>query len=150
MKLKYELVIDADRDAVWDAFDNPDNLKRWQPTLESYRRQSGDAGQPGAVAELCYDENGRKIIMTETITESRKPDFMAGIYETPHSSTLIVNTFETVDGGGTRWTAWTNMGFRGFMRFLSPFLIKSIRRRTENDMQRFKLMVETDLANRES
>lgn len=150
MKLKFELIIDADRDAVWDAFDNPDNRKRWQPTLASYRHQSGEPGQIGAVAELVYQENGRNIIMTETITEHRKPDFLAGIYETSHGTTLIVNTFEPVVEGGTRWTSWINMSFRGFMKLLSLFLIKSIRRRTENDMQHFKLMVETDLANKES
>ncbi len=146
MKLKYELVIDADRDTVWESFDDADNLKRWQPTLNSYRHLSGEAGRPGMVAELTYAENGRTVVMTETITERRRPDFMAGIYETDRSSALIVNTFETVDGGGTRWTAWMNMSFRGFTKLLSLFLIKSIRRRTEDDMQRFKLMVETDVA----
>jgi hypothetical protein len=32
------------------------------------------------------------------------------------------------------------------MKYLSVFLAGSIRRRTEGDMQRFKLMVESDLA----
>ena len=44
MKLKHEIVIDAGRDAVWNAFDNPDNLKRWQPTLASYTPTSGEPG----------------------------------------------------------------------------------------------------------
>lgn len=147
MKLKFEVVIDATRDAVWEAFDDPDNMQRWQPTLASYTHVSGEPGQPGAIAELVYDENGRKIEMTETVTERRKPDFMAGIYETRHGSTLIVNTFEATDDRHTRWTVWSNMNFHGFMKIIAVFIIKSLRRRTEDDMQRFKLMVETDLAN---
>ena len=150
MKSKYELIIDADRAAVWDAYDNVDNLKRWQPTLSSYEHKSGDPGAPGSVAELIYDENGRQLVMTETITEHRKPDFMAGIYETSHDTTLIVNTFEQIDDNHTRWVSWSNMSFKGFMRFKSIFLINSIRRRTEDAMQRFKLMVETDLADKAS
>lgn len=147
MKSKFELIIDADRDTVWEAFDNTEQLGRWQPTLVSYEHQSGEAGQPGATAELIYDENGRRITVTETITERRKPDFKAGIYESRHGATLVFNTFEQIDDHRTRWSAWSNMNFKGFMKFLSIFLIGAVRRRTEDDMQRFKLMVETDLAN---
>lgn len=150
MKLKFELIIDADREAVWEAFDNADHMQRWQRTLVSYEHRSGEPGVPGSVAKLVYDVNGRRTIMTETISEHRKPVFMAGIYETSHSTTLVFNTFEQIDEQHTRWVAWTNMNFKGLMRLTSIFLIKSIRRRTEDDMQRFKLMVETDLANEAS
>ena len=150
MKLKHELVIAADRDAVWAAFDNPDNLRRWQPTLTSCTRISGEPGQPESTAELVYDENGRRVVMTETITERRKPDFIAGIYETRHSTTLIFNTFEQAGENRTRWTAWTNMSFKGLMKIMAVFSVKALKRRTEDDMQRFKLMVETDRANEPS
>jgi uncharacterized protein YndB with AHSA1/START domain len=51
MKFRHEIVIDADQRLVWTAFDNPEGLKDWQPTLESFTRRSGKDGQPGAVAE---------------------------------------------------------------------------------------------------
>ena len=88
--------------------------------------------------------------MTETVTERRAPDFLAGIYETKHSTALIFNTFEQDGGQRTRWTAWTNMSFKGLMKIMAIFSIKAIRRRTEDDMQRFKLMVETDRASEPS
>ena len=97
--------------------------------------------------ELVYDEGGRRTVLTETITERRKPDFKAAIYESRHGTTLVFNTFERIDDRHTRWSAWSNMTFKGFMKIMSIFLINAIRRRTEDDMQRFKLMVETDLAN---
>jgi uncharacterized protein YndB with AHSA1/START domain len=126
MKLKYETVIDASLDTVWAAFDNPDNMTRWQHNLESFTHVSGEAGQPGAVSELVFDEKGRKVVLTETITERRQPDF---------------------DENSTRWTAWCNFTFRGVMKVVSLFVAGTIRKRTEADMQRFKLMVETDRAN---
>lgn len=147
MKLKFETVIDADLDAVWAAFDNPDNMSRWQQNLESFRHVAGDPGQPGAVSELVYDENGKKVVLTETITERRQPDFMAGTYDSPMGKTLVVNHFEAIDDDSTRWTAWCNFTFRGFMKIMSLFVGGMIRKRTEGDMQRFKLMVETDRAN---
>jgi hypothetical protein len=89
-------------------------------------------------------------MMKETITERREPDFIAGIYESVHGSTLIVNHFEAIDDDKTRWTSWCNFTFRGFMKLMSLFVMRSIRKRTENDMQRFKLMVESDEASRTS
>lgn len=81
MKLKFETVIDASRDAVWAAFDNPENMTRWQQNLVSFNHISGEPGQPGAVSELTYDEKGKKVVLKETTTERRKPDFLARIYE---------------------------------------------------------------------
>jgi len=146
MKLKFEVVIDASLPEVWAAFDNADNMRRWHPTLESYTHQSGEPGQPGAVAELIYDENGRKVVMTETVTERRAPHFLAGTYETQWGTTLIVNHFEALDDMTSKWQSWCNFSIKGFMKFMSLFLAKSIRRRTQADMDRFKLLVETDLA----
>jgi len=146
MKTRFEIVIDADRDTVWDAFDNPDNMVKWQPTLKSFTYKSGPPGDVGSVAELVYDEKGREIVMLETMTEKRRPSFMAGIYESKWGKALIVNYFETVDENRTRWVGHANHSFKGFMRLMSPFIRKSICERTESDMQRFKLLVESQMA----
>ncbi len=108
MKLKFETVIDADVDSVWAAFDNPDNMSRWQQNLESFNHISGEPGQPGAVSELVYDEKGKKVVLTKEITERRAPNFMAGAYESLMGTTLIVNHFEAVaivplDQEGNTW-----------------------------------------------
>lgn len=148
VKLKFEQIIAADRDTVWAMFDDPASMKKWQPTLESFTPKSGIPGQPDAVSELVYAEKGRKVVMTETITERRQPDFLAGIYESARGKTLIVNTFEAIDENTTRWSCWCNFAFRGFMRFMALFTMSSLRKRTEADMARFRLLVETEVANR--
>ena len=150
MKLKFETVIDASLDTVWAAFDNPENMTRWQQNLESFKHVSGEPGQAGTVSELIYDEKGRKVVLEETITERRQPDFLAGTYDSPMGKTLIVNHFEAVDDNSTRWTTWCNFTFKGFMKIMSLFISGIIRKRTEADMERFKLMVETDQASAES
>ena len=146
MKIKVEAEIRASRDFVWAVFDNPDNLPRWQPTLESFTHQTGEAGQPGASSELVYNENGKKITMTETVTERRKPQFMAGIYESARTTSLIVIHLEEIDDNTTRFVSYTNMKFKGIMRILSVFVGNSVRIRAEADLNRFKLLVETDAA----
>lgn len=146
MKLRTEVIIDADRRTVWRLFDNPDNMPRWQPTLKSFKRVEGEAGQPGAVSELIYDENGREIRMIECVTERREPDFMAGSYASDFGTAIIVNHFEEVSDDQTRWVAYWNYTFKGFFRLLSPFFRRSMQKRLDDDLQRFKLFVESELA----
>jgi hypothetical protein len=147
MKLKFQLTIDGALDEVWATFDNPNNMRRWQPNLKSFAHKSRDPGQTDAISELVYDENGSRIVMAKTITERREPVFLAGVYDTKWGKTLVVNHVEKVDDNTTSRERWCNFTFKGFMKIMSLFFAGSISRRTESDMQRFKLIVETDIAN---
>lgn len=150
MKHKTEVLIDADRDTVWRFFDNPDNMTRWQPTLKSFTPISGTPGQADAVSELVYDENGREVVLTETITARREPEFLGGTYESKWGTVVIVNLFEQVGSRQTRWSSNTNHIFKGFMKVMALFMRKSICGRIDADMQRFKLLIETELAKENS
>jgi uncharacterized protein YndB with AHSA1/START domain len=146
MKMKYETDIRAGRDFAWAIFNDPKNLSRWQPTLESFTHQAGKPGHPGAVSELVYNENGKKVVMTETITERREPQFLAGTYDNAWAATLIVNHFDEIDENSCHFVSYTNMKFKGIMRIMALFIAKSIRFRAEADLNRFKLLVETEAA----
>ncbi len=146
MKHKTEILIDADRDTVWRFFDNPDNMTRWQPTLKSFTHVSGAPGQADAVSELVYDEDGREVVLTETITARREPEFLGGTYASKWGTVVILNLFEQIGDRQTRWSSNTNHVFKGFMKVMALFMRKSICGRIDADMQRFKLLVETELA----
>lgn len=146
VKHKTEIVIDADVATVWRMFDDPDNMQKWQPTLKSFTHKSGTPGQPDAVSELVYDENGREVLMTETITARREPYFLGGTYESDWANVVIVNHFEEIEPGKTRWTMNLKYGFKGFMKIMALFLRNSICTRSDDDMNRFKLLVETAVA----
>lgn len=146
MKLKFEQLIDADLQTVWATFDNPDNMGRWQQNFESFSHKSGHPGEPGAVSELVFNEGRKKIVLKETVTERREPDFLACTYESSYGTTAIVNHFEVVSESTTRWSSWCNFTFNGVMKYIAIFIAGNIRRRTEADMQRFKLLVETEEA----
>lgn len=146
MKHKTEISIDADLATVWKMFDDPDNMMKWQPTLRSFTHQSGTPGQPDAISELVYDENGREVIMTETITARREPDFLGGTYESKWANVAIVNHFAKTGDDQTRWTMNAKYGFKGIMKIMALFMRKSICARSDTDMNRFKLLVETTVA----
>jgi len=143
MKLKAEVTIDADRATVWKYFDDADNIPRWQPTLKSLLQISGTPGWPDAVREFHYEEKGRTRVVRETITARREPDFLAGTTESATSNSVIVNHFDDAGEGKTRWVAYWNLAFKGKARFTSLFTHKSIQRRIDEQMNRFKLLVET-------
>jgi len=146
MKFRYEIDIEASHERVWAAYEDRRNLPRWQRDLELVRQLAGEPGRPGSIAELVYTTRGRKVSVTETVTERRRPDFLAATYETAQGSTLIVNHFIAMGRKSTRWTCWCNYRFRGFMRMVSLFRGGAVRERMEADMERFKLMVESDEA----
>jgi hypothetical protein len=144
MKLNFEQTMDASLATVWAAFNDSSIKGRWQQNFESYTHMSGDPGRPGAVSELTFNENGKMVVIIETITESRAPDFLSAKYESKYSSTVIVNHFKSIDENTTRWTTWCNFTFKGFMKIMALFIAGTIRNRTEDDMHRFELLVRTD------
>ena len=146
VKISFEIIIDAKRADVWKIFDDAENLKRWQPALQTYTHISGDPAQSGAITELRYNENGREVLLTETILDRRPPDFLSGTYDSKWAHAVIVNHFNAIDDDTTQWTSYCNFRFKGFMKLLSIFVASSIRKRTNADMQRFKLLVETEVA----
>lgn len=150
MKHKTEILIDADRAIVWRLFDDSNRMMEWQPNLKSFTHKSGTPGQPDAVSKLVYDENGREVVMTETITARREPDFLGGTYESRWGQVIIFNHFEETSDGKTRWVVNTNYKFRGLMKIMALFMRKSICDRTDTDLNRFKLLVETEAAGKAS
>ena len=143
MKLKTEVIIDADPATVWRYFDDADKLSQWQSGLKSVTHQSGARGQPDAVSVLVYENSGRERTVTEMITARREPDFLAGIRNSDRGSVVIVNHFEETEDGKTRWMAYRNHTFKGAAKFTTMFTRGAIRRRAEEDMNRFKLLVES-------
>jgi len=142
MKFTVDLTINKSRSSVWKAFDNPKNMKRWQPTLESFEPQAGTPGQIGAVSKLTYREDGRSITMLETITRRDEPTEFTGIYSTKGVVNELRNTFDEVNGQQTRWTLDADFKFSGFLAIAAPLIKTAIRKRTQADMERFKTMVE--------
>jgi uncharacterized protein YndB with AHSA1/START domain len=150
MKFRNEIRINADIDTAWNTFIDPDNLRHWQPTLKSVTLKSGTATEPGAVSELVFDEDGRQVVMTQTITEKRAPDLLAGEYDSAWSRVVVVNHFQAIADGSTRWTVYSRHRFKGMMKIMALFIRRAIRERNDDWLQRFKLLVESRAAEQSS
>lgn len=144
MKFTFELVINRSREEVWRIFDNSDNMKKWQPTLKKFEPQSGAPGQVGAVSKLTYDENGREIVLIETITSRNEPEEFSGTYASPMAHNVIKNRFVKLDENRTKWIIECKFIFSGFWKLLSPLMKGMIKKRTEKDINQFKKLAESE------
>lgn len=103
-----------------------------------------------AKRELVWDEFNK--IDDEgkwQVTERRRPAFIAGNYVTNGSTAVVVNQFEELGLQQTKWLVFANYRFNGAMRFLSFFGAGRIRSRTVANMERFKLFIETRIADQQ-
>ena len=133
--------INLPRDRVIELFDNPDNMPKWQPSLQSFKHLSGDPGQPGATSELIYKMGKRDIVMIETITERNLPQNFAGTYETKGVWNQVANHFAE-QAGKTTWTMNTVFKCSGFLRVMAFFMPGMFKKQTTADMLRFKYFAE--------
>jgi uncharacterized protein YndB with AHSA1/START domain len=143
VKFSIETVLEKSIDVVWRAFDNPANLKLWMPTLTDFQPLSGVPGQPGAVTRLTIVENGRTVIMDETVIARREPSEFDGRYDSEYGSNEVRNRFESQAGGQTKWTITAEFAFKGFFRYLAPVFKGVIRKHLTEDCNRFKEKLES-------
>jgi len=144
MKFKLELPINKSRVEVWKAFDNAENIKKWQSTLVSFEPVSGTPGQPGAVSKLTHKEGNRDLILIEKITRRDEPNGFDGVYESEFADNAIRNTFIEQGKDRTLWVMETEFVFKTFlMKILGPLMKKNFVKRTEEDLKRFKEMTKS-------
>lgn len=143
MQYTSEITINLPREQVVALMDDPDNLKKWQPTLQSFDHISGEYGQPGAQTRLVYDMNGREIEMVETILKHDLPDEMVMRFQAKNVDNEVINRFEDLGGGRTRWTMENTFKLTGFMWVMGLFMRGAFTKQTHADMQRFKDFAES-------
>ena len=143
MKVVTSLDLDRSREQVWEKFDSFENLKLWQPTLIKHEHISGEPGQIGAVTLLTYDEDGREIVLEETITQRIAMEEFCAVYEAGSVTNTIRNQFADLSGNRTRWTLESDFQFRGLYRLMSIFMGGSLRKQTEETMRMFQQFVES-------
>jgi hypothetical protein len=144
MKFRLELPINKPRAEVWKAFDNPQNMKKWQRSLISFETIRGTQGQPGAVSKLTFEEHGRQFELVERVTDRDEPHSLDGVYENNFADNIVRNTFIEKGKDQTLWLVETEFKFKTLMmRILGPIMKKNFVARTQKDMQRFKEMVES-------
>jgi uncharacterized membrane protein len=143
MKFKLETIINKPRAEVWKAFNNVENMSKWQPTLVNHELIDGTLGQSSAVSKLTYKQGEREFSLIERITHRDEPNNFDGVYENDFADNTVKNIFIEQGNSQTIWVVETEFKFKTMlMKVMGNVLKKNYVKRTERDMQRFKEMVE--------
>ena len=142
MKYTLDIEINLPREKVIELFDNPDNLKHWQPGLISYEHLSGDYGKPGSKTKLVYKMNKREVEMIETLTVRNLPEEISGTYEAKGVWNYMKNTFAETEQGTTIYRAETEFKMKGFMKIIAAIMPGAFKKQTFKYMKLFKEFAE--------
>ena len=142
MKYSNEIVIDVSVDEIIAIFEDPENLKYWQPDIKSFTHVKGEIGQPGAVTKLRVDMVIREIEMTETIISRNVPDAIVLKYESDGVMNQVTNRFEVLAPNKTKWVMENHFTFSGFMKLAAGPLKPIFRKKTHDTMQQLKKFAE--------
>ena len=88
--LTAEIEIDLPRERVVELFDNPDNLCKWVPRLQSAEHLSSEPRQPGAKLKMVYQAGWNRVEVIETITERSLPDEQRSTWESAYSEPFML------------------------------------------------------------
>lgn len=138
MKYTNSVIIDKPIDQVIALFDNFENMKKWQPDLQSYEHLEGVSGQPGAKTKLTYLHGKRKTEMIETIVVRNLPEEFSGTYEMKSITNHMHNSFKEIENGKTEWVSHTEFIFSGFMKIMAFFMGWSFKKMSQKMMYQFK------------
>lgn len=138
--MKYTCSIDIAKPLgeVITLFDNPDNMKHWQPGLLSFEHLSGEPGTPGAKSRLFYKMGKREIEMIETIITRNLPDEFSGTYEANGVKNIVMNRFVPIDESNTRYVSDQEFQLSGFMKLMGWLMPGSFKKQTLKYMEQFR------------
>lgn len=138
MKFYNKITVNISLEQLIALFENPDNLKKWQPNIISFEHLSGEIGQVGAKSRIHYDLTIRKIMMVETIIKRNLPDEFVILYESDGVSNTVTNSFMELNEDQTQWTVHNEFQFSGVMKFAAGALKSVFKKQTELTQERFK------------
>lgn len=146
MNYTVEIVIEQSVDKVVELFDNPENMKKWMKGLVSFEHVSGEAGMPGAVSKLKFQQGKRLIEMTETITSRNLPNEFSGTYEASGVVNHGKHRFLAISDLQTKYVSEQEFIFNTFAMKVMGFLMPgAFKKQTLKYMQDFKSFAESEV-----
>lgn len=143
MKYSQSIEINLARDKVIELFDNPENMKHWQPGFISAQPLSGEIGQAGSKTLLKYRMGRRVVEMIETISVRNLPEEFSGTYEARGVWNEVNNFFHETAEGRTSWRAENEFRFKGFMKLMAAIMPGAFRKQSFKYMKLFKEFAES-------
>jgi uncharacterized membrane protein len=92
------VTVNAPVSTTFAYFNNTDNMAKWMDNFKGIENISGEKNQIGSKWKLVYDENGKDLVMTETVTAFEQDKLFAFDMEDEYFKMHIEIRFEEKDG----------------------------------------------------
>lgn len=138
MTFTTEVEINLPRERVVELFDDPANLRYWQPGFMSMEHLGGQRGEEGAVSLLKYRTEKGDIELVQTITKKELPHKLYGIYESKGVWNGVRNHFHKIKGNKTKWKSHVEYRFKGKMKFQAIFSSSTFKKQSQQQMDYFR------------
>ena len=143
MQLTIDVVIDIDRSGLLEIFEDPAQMKEWQPTLLSYELLEGKHAHVGARARIIHRMGPTTVQMMETVTQRELPNLFAAHYEGRGVSNDVINRFSALSPTRTRWQLETRFRFSGITWLVAKLMPATFEKETRATMHRLKAYAES-------
>jgi hypothetical protein len=137
-------IINKPMDEVISLFDSFDNMRKWQPELQTIDHFSGTPGEVGAKTRLVYQHGKRTTEMIETVKVRNLPEEISGSYETKGVINHMYNSFRETSVGNTEWYSESEFIFTGFMKYIAWMMKGSFKKMSFKFMKNFKEFAESN------
>jgi len=142
MKFTCEVEIDLGIERVVELFQDPENIKYWQPGLLKREPISGENGLPGSKARMTIRVGSRDIEMIETITVRNPPHEFSGTYDAKGVFNVVSNYFSPITPHKTKYVSQQEFRFSGFMKAIGVMMPDLFRKTSLQLMSQFKEFAE--------
>ena len=140
---KVTITINHPVETVWEKLMNPDNLKFWLTGFVSVTHVSGDYGKAGSVSKLKFLERGKEMEVIETavlIKPNQQYTFNMSSMSFDADTDIRLVSF----GNRTEMIQTVQFFPKQFMmKLMMPLIKGAMKKRMENELIRFKNLVET-------
>lgn len=137
-----DVTIEKPLKEVLALYQDPDNLKKWQPGFISMEPVDGTPGEQGAVSNLKYKMGNREVTMTETILVNNLPKELKVSFNTKGVFNLQKNSFHEIGDNTTRYVSENEFRFSGFAKLYGILMPRAFKKQSQKYLNMFKEFAE--------
>jgi hypothetical protein len=134
--------ISASPSAVSTVLLDVDAAPLWTSGLERLELIDGRAGEPGSVGHAHYVEGSRRYILEDCLVEATPGERFKSKIRGGGLKATVETHLEQIPSGTRLRIRWSGTGTNPLTKTLLPFLKRQMSRRTREDLQALRNLVE--------
>jgi len=142
-----EVIVDKPANESWAVMSDETNLPKWIKGFIKTELVSGTANTLGAVSKVYVEENGKEMVMQETITAMKPNEHMAMTFTMDFMDMDYEIFFKEKEGKTTISSKSTTRGNGIFAKSMVSFMEGSMKAQEDENLNALKKIIEGNTKN---